>query len=121
MNAQETRSAYSTLLVSVLGIGMGALVAQGVMTKEQSAALAPELCAAILGVATIAIGWWKKRQHSPVAVAAAVAGTPAVASAVVAAVNSSAVPGVKVVADTSASPAVALTNTGKVVSAHEHS
>jgi len=115
MNPQETQSTYSSLLITVLGIGMGALVTQGVMTKDQASALAPELGGAILGVGAIAVGWWKKRQHSPDAVAAAVANTPAVASAVIATVNSSAVPGVKVVADTSTSPAVAITGTGKVI------
>ena len=62
---------------------------------------------AIVMVGSAAVGagvlWWKSRQHTPAALTAAV--------------NSSAVPGVKVVPETSATAAVNLDSAGKIVPA----
>jgi len=58
-----------------------------------------------IGGAAVSAGllWWKSRQHTPAALTAAV--------------NSSAVPGVKVVPETSSTPAVNLDSVGKIVPA----
>ena len=114
MNPQELSSLLSTALGYALAAASTALVTKGVMTTDQANALVPELSAVILGVGAIGVGWWKKNQHSPAAVATAVAETPAVASAVVDTVNTEAVPGVKVVASSSPSPPVALDAKGNV-------
>ena len=114
MNPQEAMSVGSSVLLYLLGIAATALVTKGVMTQDQANALVPETATVLIGVISVGVIYWKKTQHSPAAVAAAVSSTPAVASAVVATVNSDAVPGVKVVSDMSPSPQVIVDPKGNV-------
>lgn len=104
---------------------MGILVTKGVMTQDQANALVPQIVAAIMGIATVGVIYWKKSQHSSDAVVAVVKQNPdivavavrsdlKVASAAVSAVNSAAIPGVKVVSDTSPSAQVVVDNKGNV-------
>jgi hypothetical protein len=126
MNPQEATSVGTSVILYALGTGLGVLVAKGIMTQDQANALAPQIAAIIITLAGIAIIWWKKTQHSPAALGAAVISTAVIASAnhetlpsslqgpLVAAVNGDAMPGVKVVSDTSPSPQVMLDPKGNV-------
>ena len=114
MNPQELQSIATSALLWALGVAATALVTKGVMTSDQANTLVPEAAAVLLGIGSIAVAWWQKTQHSPAAVAAAIKSTPAVASAAVAAVNSDAVVGVKVVSDMSPSPQVIMDPKGNV-------
>jgi hypothetical protein len=114
MNPQEALSVGSSVLLYLLGIAATALVTKGVMTQDQANALVPEIATVVIGLISVGVVYWKKTQHSPAAVAAAVGSTPAVASAVVATVNSDAVPGVKVVASSSTAPQVTVDPKGNV-------
>jgi hypothetical protein len=117
MNPEQWQSLIRTTLAIAVGPG-SYLVTRGILTADQANQLAPALVPVVMAVGAIVIGKWGVNAHSPTAVAAAVANTPAVASAVIDTVNTDAVPGVKVVEDTpSAPPAVAMTKTGKVIPA----
>ena len=102
MNPQVT-SALTTLVVAALSSAGTWLVVKGVLTPDQANALAPELTAIVPVLGAIALGWWKSQQHTP--------------TALVDAVNSAAVPGVKVVAQSSPSPAVDVDSAGTIKAA----
>jgi hypothetical protein len=114
MNQQEATSVGTSVLLYLLGIAATSLVTKGIMTQDQANALVPETVTVLIGIISVGVIYWKKTQHSPAAVAAAVGSTPAVASAVVSTVNSDAVPGVKVVSDKSPSPQVIVDPKGNV-------
>ena len=118
MNDEQWQALLRVAIAVAVGPG-SYLVSRGLLTADQANQLAPALIPAVTTIAGIVVAKFAVGAHSPAAVAAAVANTPSVASAVIDTVNTSAVPGVKVVSDTSASPAVAMTKTGKVVSARD--
>jgi len=100
MNSEQ----WSAVIRAVLGILVGPgsyLVLKGVLTPDQASTLIPILVPMIMAAGAALIGWFAARSHS--------------ASAVVAAVNSPSVPGVKAVAESSPSPAVSVTPSGAVV------
>ena len=99
MNNEQWQSLIRTVLALALGPG-SYLVTRGVLPAEQANQLAPALVPVVMAVGAIVIGKWGVNAHSP--------------AAVVALVNSDAVPGVKVVSETSASPAVTITKTGAI-------
>jgi hypothetical protein len=114
MNTEQWQALLRIAITIAVGPG-SYLVSRGLLTADQANQLAPALIPGVTAIAGIVVAKFAVGAHSPEGVAAAVANTPAVASAVVTTMNSSAVPGVKVVADSSTSPAVAMTKTGKVV------
>ena len=101
MNQDQLMSIARSVVLALLGAGVGALVSKGILTSDQASTLVPEIATAILGIGGVAVAYFGQKTHS--------------ASSVVATVNSATVPGVKVVAETSLSPAVAIDSTsGKV-------
>ena len=99
MNDQQ----WAMLIRLVLGIMLAPssyLVMRGVLTADEADKLIPVLVPAIMTVGGLIIGKFSFDAHS--------------ASSLVAAVNSDAVPGVKVVALSSPSPAVSVEKTGEV-------
>jgi hypothetical protein len=99
MNSEQWTSLIRTVLSIVLGPA-SYIVAKGILTPEQANQLIPAIVPLVMVVGAAAIGKWGIGSHS--------------APAIVAAVNSDSVPGVKVVSESSPSPAVAVTDTGAV-------
>ena len=94
---------WTSLIRVILGILLAPgsyLVARGVLSTDQANALIPVLVPAVMLIGGTIIGKFSFDAHS--------------ASSLVAAVNSDAVPGVKVVALSSPSPAVSVEKTGEV-------
>lgn len=100
MNNEQWAAIIRTVLLIALGPG-SYLVLKGVLTEDQANQLIPILVPLVLAAGGAIIGKFAVNAHS--------------AQAVVAAVNSPSVPGVKAVADTSSSPAVSVTPSGAVV------
>lgn len=92
-------------LRSILQFGLGAagsyLVTKGVITSDQAVSLAPEIAGAVFTIGGAALAIYSGRQHSP--------------ANLVAAVNSAAVPGVKVVRESSTAPPVVVDSSGKIL------
>jgi hypothetical protein len=95
MNSEQIQG-----LIRALILGLPAIVGTGVISSGQANQLAAVLPPAVMTVATVLVGWWSTHSHS--------------APALVAAVNSNIVPGVKVVSEASASPAVQVTSAGEI-------
>jgi len=99
MNSEQ----WNALIRVVIGVLLGPgsyLVAKGVLTPDQANQLIPVLVPAVVAVGGLIIGRYAVKAHSP--------------TAVVAAVNSDSVPGVKAVAEASPSPPVMVTPSGAV-------
>ena len=94
MNLQQQQSAARSAVIGVLMAIAGYFVARGYLTSDQASTIANLIAPAILTGISSAAWWWGVKSHS--------------ASAVVAAVNSDSVPGVKVVRETSPSPQVVI-------------
>jgi hypothetical protein len=99
MNSEQWNSLIRLVLSVALGPG-SYLVLKGVLTPEQANQMIPLLVPLVMLVGGAAIGKWGVGSHS--------------APAIVDAVNSDSVPGVKVVSAASPSPAVTVTDTGAV-------
>jgi hypothetical protein len=115
----QLKSALTTMgAVAAAGAATWA-VGHGFIAAGDQAAISNALIALAGAALTVGIGVWKTRAHTPTAIAAQVnSASPAIVSAVVDAVNSNAVPGVKVVAATpqnAAAPQVVVdAKTGRV-------
>lgn len=101
VNPLQAQSWVRSGVLYLLGAGAAVLVTKGVMTSDQTAALMPGLATLIITAGGIAVAKWGANSHS--------------APALVAAVNSDIVPGVKVVAAAAQAPQVIVTATGRVV------
>ena len=99
LNPEQWQSLIRTILALILGPG-SYLVSRGFLTADQANQLAPALVPVVMAVGAIVIGKWGVSAHS--------------ATAITTAVNSPSAPGVKVVAETSASPTVTITKTGEI-------
>lgn len=93
MNSEQWSSIIRTLLALLIGPA-GYLVTKGVLPADQAAQLMPAVVTILTLVVGAVIAKWGVASHSP--------------AAVVAAVNSDSVPGVKVVSVLSASPQVSV-------------
>lgn len=100
MNSEQWTALIRVVLALALGPG-SYLVAKGLLTPDQANQLIPVLVPAIVAVGGLIIGKYAVGAHS--------------AQSIVAAVNSASAPGVKAVAVSSPSPAVAVTPSGAVV------
>lgn len=119
MNSGQLMSTGRSVVLFVLGIISTMLVNKGVMTSDQASTLVPEIATALVGAAGVAVAYFGQKTHSAASVVTAATsvasqtsvGQPAseaLQSSLVAAVNSQSIPGVKVVAETSQSPAVSI-------------
>lgn len=99
MNSEQWQSIIRTLLALLIGPA-GYLVTKGVLTPDQADQLMPAIVSILVVVVGAVVAKWGVASHSP--------------TAVVAAVNSDSVPGVKAVAATSPSPEVAVDSKGAV-------
>lgn len=100
MNSEQWSALVRMVITALLGPG-SFLVAKGVLTPDQANQIIPVLVPTVMVVGGIIVGKFTVSSHS--------------AAAVVAAVNSASVPGVKAVSISSPSPPVTVDpNTGKV-------
>jgi hypothetical protein len=99
MNPEQWSGLIRVVVTAALAPG-SYLVVKGILTPDQAAQLAPSIVTIVTVGGGALIGWWSTHAHSQ--------------SAVVAAVNSNSVPGVKVVRESSPSPTVIVTSDGVI-------
>ena len=102
MNPQQISSLIAIAVAALLGPG-SYLVAQGFLTPDQATKLEPDIVSAVVILGGAAVAWWQHRHTS----------TPNL----VRTINSDAAPGIKVVRDDVAAPAMNVTSTGAVTPA----
>lgn len=99
----QLKSAVTSVGLALVGIFTGYAASSGLIKPED----VPEVTSAVMTVAGVVvaagIGYYKTRQHTP--------------TALVNAVNSEAIPGVKVVRESSVAPPVVVDGKGKVLTA----
>jgi hypothetical protein len=97
----QLKSILTSIALAAATSIAGYAASKGLIPSADQSTVANDLVTAVFGVAAALLAWYKSRQHTP--------------AALVNAVNSDAVPGVKAVAASSPSPAVTISNTGAVM------
>jgi hypothetical protein len=103
MNAEQMKAIIGTLVALALGPS-SYFITNGILTADQAAQLQPAIVTIATTIGGAILVWWANHRHT--------------STALVTAVNSSAVPGVFVAASTPANanvPQVTVTHTGAVV------
>lgn len=75
------KSALTTLIVAVLGVGIGWAVKQGFIAQSDAATIANAGATIVLAVGAVAMGWLKTRNHTPAAIVQAAVLTQPAATA----------------------------------------